>query len=468
MRRHALFDEVIAVPLGIAHLRGLLDRFGRFDERLRREVDGDMWRRFAQGGAKFWFASECSGCYHVRTESLSRITPPASARLVEISGPGGSPIRIPEAEIRRLENAHHNPFAGLPAGVIRSRPTVVEVGAYVGVFTRSTFAEYPEAIVHGFEPYPPSLVLLRQNTDGFAGMQIYPLALAQADGQMLLRVPAEDTGACSSRSELVTRPLTQFPVPARSAAGVWDKLGLDCVDVLNLDCGGAEVAILATLAERTMDIRCIRVAFPTPRDRAWIANLLPGHVAVAPFPVADSGSGILRFVRADLVQPRPDVPVSPTVAVNNSPRVLFASYHCYSDPTSGAAICTRDLFSALAQRGWRCGAVTGPWVDDPHAVVPSEPWDYWGPGGFAVRSERGPGGFPVTVFSPDPNGPRRSPTIADTNQFRIVVDAVARQFRPDVILTYGGDPASRVVQEVAKRLSTRLVFWLHNLAYTGT
>lgn len=45
------------------------------------------------------------------------------------------------------------------------------------------------------------------------------------------------------------------------------------------------------------------------------------------------------------------------------PRLLFASYHCYIDPASGAAIATRDLLEMMAGRGWACRLVCGPVLD---------------------------------------------------------------------------------------------------------
>ena len=35
-------------------------------------------------------------------------------------------------------------------------------------------------------------------------------------------------------------------------------------------------------------------------------------------------------------------------------RLLFSSIHCYVDPASGAASCTRELFEMLAARGMGC------------------------------------------------------------------------------------------------------------------
>src|SRR5713226_8505743 len=45
------------------------------------------------------------------------------------------------------------------------------------------------------------------------------------------------------------------------------------------------------------------------------------------------------------------------------PRLLFCSYHCYWDPSSGAALCTRELLELLAGRGWACRVFCGPHLD---------------------------------------------------------------------------------------------------------
>ena len=39
-------------------------------------------------------------------------------------------------------------------------------------------------------------------------------------------------------------------------------------------------------------------------------------------------------------------------------RLLFASIHCYLDPASGAALCSREVLELLASRGWDCRALT--------------------------------------------------------------------------------------------------------------
>ena len=39
-------------------------------------------------------------------------------------------------------------------------------------------------------------------------------------------------------------------------------------------------------------------------------------------------------------------------------RLLFSSIHCYLDPSSGAALCTRELLELLDGRGMDCRVLT--------------------------------------------------------------------------------------------------------------
>jgi glycosyltransferase involved in cell wall biosynthesis len=158
------------------------------------------------------------------------------------------------------------------------------------------------------------------------------------------------------------------------------------------------------------------------------------------------------------------------------PRVLFVSYHCYLDPTGGAAASTRDLLELLAVRGWACGACCGPRLDADPAAAAGALRDIVagaetvvggiGPLGYAAHSLVR-NGVPVTVFAPDPPDPVRPPSAAESAAFVGLFDRVARAFRPDVVVTYGGDPASTGAASRAKALGLRVVFTLRNFEYTA-
>lgn len=157
------------------------------------------------------------------------------------------------------------------------------------------------------------------------------------------------------------------------------------------------------------------------------------------------------------------------------PRVMFSSCHCLLDPSNGAAISTRDLLTALAARGWQCGAFTGPVLDDSTAtpigtVLRDRPGARHAPGTagarkFVLHTIPKADGFPVTVFAPDPPAAAKFPDAEEAAGFLAMLGEAMRRFRPQVVLTYGGDPASRGVVRVAKRVGARVVFRLHNFAY---
>jgi len=160
----------------------------------------------------------------------------------------------------------------------------------------------------------------------------------------------------------------------------------------------------------------------------------------------------------------------------NPPRLLFASYHGYFDPSSGAALATRDLLELLAAAGWPCGAVCGPDLDRPPTAGRAAALAGLG---LAVSAEPGAGGCPhqlfhtaaggvrCTVFEPAGWAGPRPAAAGEVAAFLAVFGRVAAHFRPDVVLTYGGGPAAGPLMARAKELGAKVAFALHNFGYPG-
>jgi glycosyltransferase involved in cell wall biosynthesis len=164
------------------------------------------------------------------------------------------------------------------------------------------------------------------------------------------------------------------------------------------------------------------------------------------------------------------------------PRLLYCSYHSYFDPSSGAALATRDLFELLAARGWECQVLCGSRTD--FEEEPSFPrifaqegiayevrYSTREPAPFLVFKCR-PSGVRATVFTvptchryAPPSPPQREPTPAQGLAFLALYDRLLERSRPDLLLTYGGDWLAREVIARAKRAGVRVVFALHNFAY---
>jgi hypothetical protein len=164
-------------------------------------------------------------------------------------------------------------------------------------------------------------------------------------------------------------------------------------------------------------------------------------------------------------------------------RLLFGSYHCYFDPSSGAALATRDLFELMASRGWPCEVFCGPQQDfEAQPPLPQllaahdlrfvERACSVGKAPFSLfRFQQR--GVPVTVFCPaSQNGEERPthqgvPTREQGYAFLALFERVLERFRPDVILTYGGHWLATEMMACARRRDARVVFAIHNFAYNG-
>lgn len=319
-----LMNRHIAVPLGVAHRRALLERAGLFDESLPIDEDADLWRRFARAGAAFVYLDERSGLYHVRADSASRLI---RAGYDPRAGAGfSSPVCT--VEVRAGEERHllkasrdetgvveqvfaRHEYGGVPAKVLRDPPTILDVGANVGAFAvYAKLVYHRQAVVHCFEPFPPCVELLRQNVASFPGVQVHALALSDHDGEAPLFLHQTLSVCHSLVRGLFDAQVGELAVPVRDAGRFWDELGLQEVDILKLDAEGSEVRVLESLGPRLNAVRCVLTEYHSRRDRRHLDALLSGFELFGAV-IHSVDVGVVKYVRADLLGPmRAETPKS--------------------------------------------------------------------------------------------------------------------------------------------------------------
>jgi FkbM family methyltransferase len=137
---------------------------------------------------------------------------------------------------------------------------VVDVGAHVGSFTLKIKRWWPEARVLAAEPDPDSAALFRRNTEGLEGVAFEEAAVLGRPGipEARLRQAGRanhDGNAAASSVLEVAHPLgpTQRPatvvVRAASVLDLLERHELPRIDLLKLDCEGAEGEILEALRD---------------------------------------------------------------------------------------------------------------------------------------------------------------------------------------------------------------------------
>lgn len=133
--------------------------------------------------------------------------------------------------------------------------TVLDIGAGIGDFSIYAAFGRPETKVYAFEPYPGSFLLLNENLERNVIENVFPFqqAIWGKVGELILDQSVGEPLQFSSR-EVVVEPgkTRQIKVHAVTLADVLAQHTLDRVDLLKLDCEGAEYEILMNAQEETL------------------------------------------------------------------------------------------------------------------------------------------------------------------------------------------------------------------------
>jgi glycosyltransferase involved in cell wall biosynthesis len=157
-------------------------------------------------------------------------------------------------------------------------------------------------------------------------------------------------------------------------------------------------------------------------------------------------------------------------------RLLFASIHSYLDPSSGAALATREVLELMAARGWDCRALTCGVLDfaqetplDDVLSALERPTTRIGAalslGGESEVFDLTLDGVRVTLLPTGSSRPERSPNPREAAIFLDLIEQVFERFKPQVLLTYGGHPVCLEMMRRARARGIAVVFHLHNFGY---
>jgi FkbM family methyltransferase len=136
--------------------------------------------------------------------------------------------------------------------------TIVDVGAHVGSFTVLCHEYWPEARIVAVEPHPDSFELLQRNTGHIPEDQVLLInaAIGMSDGKSLLASPVSHSRVGEYLgniwNHLEPRPdHFGIEVNAITPSQLWQSIqdfGIDFVDLMKLDCEGAEYFVTPSWA----------------------------------------------------------------------------------------------------------------------------------------------------------------------------------------------------------------------------
>jgi FkbM family methyltransferase len=188
--------------------------------------------------------------------------------------------------------------------------TVIDIGAGIGEY--SVIAARDALRVLAFEPYPPSFSLLRENLqiNAVTTVRAYERAIAGKSGTIALDVDQQDPVLYRSREMDGGSDESALQVRAWSLGEALERCGVDRIDLLKLDCEGAEYDILGSLTPEVLE-RVERIVLEyhdwEGRTHDQLVHLLKrGGYTVELFPnPVHACIGYLRASRMAGAEPRP-------------------------------------------------------------------------------------------------------------------------------------------------------------------
>jgi glycosyltransferase involved in cell wall biosynthesis len=158
--------------------------------------------------------------------------------------------------------------------------------------------------------------------------------------------------------------------------------------------------------------------------------------------------------------------------MNRTYRILFASPYCLLDTTSGAAIAMRELLSQLTQRGFSCEAVTASIFDPPRQVFLEEVFTRHD--ATVMAQGLSPENVPFVKVSSlglshtivkTARSQRQALVPREEAALLLLVEQEIGEFKPTLLLTYGGLTVERAIHRLAHRCGIPVVFFLANPFY---
>jgi FkbM family methyltransferase len=134
-------------------------------------------------------------------------------------------------------------------------PTIIDAGANIGLTVLWFLAQYPDAVIHAFEPAPDNYRLLRANVAPFERVSTAPVAVGAAASDVVLHLASH--GAMHSLKDQADEGQGAITVGCIALGSYLAAQGIERVDLLKMDVEGSELDLLVGLGDRLDSVRTL-------------------------------------------------------------------------------------------------------------------------------------------------------------------------------------------------------------------
>src|SRR5205085_4521383 len=135
------------------------------------------------------------------------------------------------------------------------RPKIIlDIGSNIGASIIYFHRQFPDAKIFGFEPHPDTFRILQKNVAHLPGVMVFNYGLGASHQRITVRADNVNFGAFNTRGSFKDRGHPAAPVECevRRLDDVLRELDIEQIDLIKIDCEGAEADVFSTLPDEIL------------------------------------------------------------------------------------------------------------------------------------------------------------------------------------------------------------------------
>ena len=132
---------------------------------------------------------------------------------------------------------------------------ILDIGSNIGASILYFHRQFPGAKTFGFEPHPDTFRILQENVAHLPGVTIFNYGLGATQQRIAVRADNVNFGAFSTDGRFKDRghPAATVECDVRRLDDVLREIGITQVDLIKIDCEGAEADVFSTLPDAILN-----------------------------------------------------------------------------------------------------------------------------------------------------------------------------------------------------------------------
>jgi len=134
---------------------------------------------------------------------------------------------------------------------------ILDIGSNIGASIIYFHRQFPDAKIFGFEPHPDTFRILEKNVGGLPSVTVFNYGLGAIDQRIAAKADQVNFGAFNTRGHYKDRghPAVAVDCEIRRLDEVLREIGIAQVDLIKIDCEGAEADVFSRLPDEILN-RC--------------------------------------------------------------------------------------------------------------------------------------------------------------------------------------------------------------------